>query len=219
MTILCPKEYHQAVQHALDADDALAAAAYVEKDEKKARSLDSKRGQATKTLLACFGYRAQSDHQDNLTPYFPESSEVRHLDGSVRTIHDLGPDNLPLRETFIFSDFAPYSFFFRELYLDRQTRQQVEVYDRCWYVFKDGTTQEEANRMTDDELDACVGKDGVRRVFDQHAVDQELDKDESTVYVERMKRRVGMCGGIIYHADYADDGQTKCPYGSYSTHT
>lgn len=219
MTILCPRRFHESVQHAIDADIILERMTYKETDALKAKKLAARKGQAVKTLLQCFGYRANSDYIDNRDPVFPEGTEIRYADGTTRTAHDIGKDNLPVVETFVFDDMAPYSFFFREDYIDRFTRQRVDVYDRCWYLFPSSFDKDVIERMSDDAMENQLAVDaaGVRRFFRQEAVETEMAKDPSLIVREAMKRRIGMCGGIIYHADY-EDGKMM-PYGSYSTHT
>lgn len=216
MTILCPAEFAAATTFAVEADDALLAEIARTGDTERRSRL---KGQATKTLLACFGARARSDDIDNKNPNFPPDSEVRYADGRVRTIRDLGEYERPIRETFIFKDMAPHSFFFREEWLDPATRQRVELYDDCWYVFAK-LGQAEADAIPEDELPQRVGDD-VKRSFTEpyaRAVRNKIAASGGTGYIRRVKqRRTGMCGGIIWHAVW--DGGQPAPYGSWSTHT
>ena len=216
MTILCPAEFYAAVQFAEEAEDALRAEISRTGDSEKR---DKLKGQAAKTLLACFGERARSDDIDNKNPHLPPGSEVRYADGSVRKIRDLGEYGRPIRETFIFKDIAPHSFFFREEWLDPNTRQQVEVFDRCWYIFRDGTTQEAANEMSDEELEeAWRNSDGaIERTFLEDEITALTAEGGHVPYVGTMRKRIGMCGGIIWHAAF--DGGQQAAYGSWSTHT
>lgn len=217
MTILCPAEFAEAVRFAAQADQALEAAIRREGDEKARRDLEERRGQGSRTLLACFGYRAASDDMDNKNPHFPGGSEVQFQDGERRTIYDLGSDRRPLRETFVFHDLAPHSFFFREEWIDPYTRQRVEIFDRCWYIFRDGTTQKQANDMDGSALEEAA-RDPERKVErTYHSPDAEMAAADNIPLREVMHRRVGMCGGIIYHSDWKDGERTN--YGSWSTHT
>lgn len=219
MTILCPAEFAAATTFAVEADDALLAEIFRTGDIERRSKLKERRGQATKTLLACFGARARSDDIDNKNPNFPPDSEVRYADGSVRTIRDLGEYGRPIRETFIFKDMAPHSFFFREEWLDPNTRQRVEVFDRCWYIFRDGTTQEAANELSDEELEEAVknSEGRVERTFFEGRITTLTAEGSHAPVVGTMRRRIGMCGGIIWHADW--DGGQPAAYGSWSTHT
>ena len=73
--------------------------------------------------------------------------------------------------------------------------------------------------MTDEELEEALNKstDGsVTRTFCPEVLGKAV-ADKLTC-VGTMRRREGMCGGIIYHADYGLDGKPS-PYGSWSTHT
>lgn len=216
MTILCPAEFYAATTFAVEADDALRAEIARTGDTEQRNKL---KGQATKTLLACFGERARSDDIDNKNPHFPPSSVVRYADGSMRTIRELGEYGRPIRETFIFKDIAPHSFFFREEWLDPNTRQRVEVFDRCWYIFRDGTTQEAANKLSDEALEEALRKsDGtVERTFSEDEITALTAEGGHVPYVGTMRRRTGMCGGIIWHAAW--DGGQPAAYGSWSTHT
>ena len=219
MTIMCPAEFAAAATFAAEADDALLAEIFRTGDIERRNKLKARRGQATRTLLACLGARARSDDADNKDPHFPPESEVRYADGSVRTIRDLGEYGRPVRETFIFRDMAPHSFFFREEWLDPNTRQRVEVFDRCWYIFRDGTTQEAANALSDEDLDKAVrnSKGRVERTYFEGNITALTAEGVHAPVVETMRRRIGMCGGIIWHADW--DGSQPAMYGSWSTHT
>lgn len=219
MTILCPAEFADAARFASQADDALEATIFHCGNADERRKLEARRGQATKTLLACFGERARSDDIDNKNPNLPLGSEVRYADGSVRTIQDIGEYGRPIRETFIFKDMAPHSFFFREEWLDPNTRQRVEVFDRCWYIFGDGTTQEAANELSDEELEEVWRNSNgrIERTFFEGRITTLAAGGSHTPFVETMRRRIGVCGGIIWHADW--DGGQPTAYGSWSTHT
>jgi len=220
MTILCPAEFAEATRFAVGADEALEAAIYHAGDAERRKALEARRGQASKSLLQCFGSRANSDDIDNKNPFFPDGSEVLYDDGTKRTILDLGKYMRPLRETFVFKDMAQHSFFFREEYIDPDTRKRVDVYDRCWYIFRDGTTQEEADTLSDEELEQKLRESNgnVERTYCPETVQAIESAGENVPFVETMKKRVGMCGGIIYHADHDEDGK-PLPYGSWSTHT
>lgn len=215
MTILCPAEFAEAAQFAAQADDALEATLFSTGDVELRKQLVQKRGQGTKTLLACFMRLAQSDATDNSDPHFPEDSEVAFPDGKRYTIAALGKYRLPLRETFVYRDFAPHSFFFKEEWLDRDTRQPVTMYDRCWYIFNDGMTQAAADAMDTNWLDQAVRDGLATRTFFADAAKAAFAKKAVR---ETMCRRQGMCGGVIYHANYGIDGRAM-PYGSWSTHT
>lgn len=216
MTILCPDRFYEAVRFALAADEALECAIVTEADKRRRDDLSRKRGQATQTLLACFASRANSDDIDTKNPYFPDGSEVHMMDGRIATVKSFGPSRL-IRDTFIYNDFAPHSFFFREEWLDRDTRQRVEIYDKCWYVFRDGRTQDEADDIDwaalEPEMEASNGK--IQRIF--HEEEAKRLQDEGVPIRDAMQLRRGMCGGIIYHADY--DGDERAAWGSWSTHT
>lgn len=219
MTILCPKEFHEAVQFAANADQMVEAAIRIaqKNDSADLPKLLEKRGQATRTLLGCFGYRANADAVDNENPYFPDGSEV-HFDqsGKVRTILDMKP-KLPVRETFIYKDWAPYSFFFSEEWLEPYTRCQVDIFDRCWYIFRDGRAQSVVDGFDESELDDLIpNNEGVRRTYNCEEAKKAVT--EGVAVREVMRRRKGMCGGIIYHADYGPDGK-RLDYGIWSTHT
>ena len=217
MTILCPAEFAEAVRFAAQADQALEAAIWHAKDKDARQALEAKRGQGTRTLLACFGHRAYSDDMDNKNPHLPDGSEVQFQDGERRTVYDLGNDRRPLRETFIYRDIAQHYFFFREEWIDPYTRQRVEIFDRCWYIFRDGTTQEQVNNMDGPALEEAT-RDQERKVERTYrSFDAEAAAADNIPLREVMRRRVGMCGGIIYHADWRDGQRTD--YGSWSTHT
>ena len=216
MTILCPDRFYEAVRFALAADEALECAIVTETDKRRRDDLSRKRGQATQTLLACLASRANSDDIDTKNPYFPDGSEVHMRDGSIVSVKSFGPSRL-MRETFIGSDFAPHSFFFREEWIDIETRLRVEIYDKCWYVFRDGRTQDEADDIDwaalEPEMEASNGK--IQRIFNEE--DAKRLQDEGVPIRDAMQLRRGMCGGIIYHADY--DGDKRAAWGSWSTHT
>jgi hypothetical protein len=216
MTILCSAEFAEAAQFAAQADDALEATILSTGDVKRRKELEQKRGQGVKTLLACFMNLARSDAIYNNDPHFPGDSEVEFLDGRRYTIASLGKYRLPLREVFVYHDLAPHSFFFKEDWLDRDTRQPVTVYDRCWYIFNDGTTQAAADAMAADELDRAVREELATRTF--FADEMTKAAFAKKVVRETLRHRQGMCGGVIYHADYGIDGKAM-PYGSWSTHT
>jgi len=216
MTILCPAEFAEAAEFATQADDALEAAIFSAGDVTLRRQLEQRRGQGVKTLLACFRSLARSDAMDNSDPHFPEDSEVTFPDGRRYTIAALGKYRLPLRETFVYHDLAPHSFFFKEEWLDRDTRQPVTVYDRCWFIFNDGRTQAVADALDADELDQAVREGRATRTF--FADEASKAAFAKKAMRETMRRRQGMCGGVIYHANYGIDGKAM-PYGSWSTHT
>ena len=219
MTIACPAEFSEAVKFAMEADEALEAEILRTGDAERRRALEEKRGQAARTLLQAFGYRAESDKLDNEKPYFPETTEIRYQDWTVRPAKGMSKYALPMRETFIYSDWAPHSFFFRELWVDARNRQIVEVFDKCWYIFEEGTSQEAADEMTDEELEeavkGCSGREVVR-TFNSDMAAEAIASHRTCVGTMRM--RVGMCGGIVYHADYWPD-KGRLPFGSWSTHT
>lgn len=212
MTITCPGEFYEAEQFADSADRALEAAIERADDAETRAKLEARRCQGTRTLMACFGYRANSDAQDNKHPYLPEDSEVHYENGTVRTILDCGADK-PVRETFIYTDMSPHSFFFREEWIDPVTRQRVEIHDRCWYVFLE-SSQDRVDRLTDAALENAVGEK-VLRTYDGKWARESAAR--GLACRDAMRRRVGMCGGIIYHADYVDGKQAG--FGSWSTHT
>lgn len=219
MTILCPAKFAEAVRFASQADAALEAAILHCGNAEERRKLEDKRGQGVRTLLQCFGWRASADDMDNRSPAMLGSTIVRQPDGSEQTFASLPASSRPVRDTFVFSDWAPHSFFFREEWLDPFTRQRVELYDWCWYVFRE-LSQAEADAIPEDELPFRVG-DGVERSFSEAyalAARNEIAARGGAGYVRRAKqRRTGMCGGIIYHADYVDGERTG--FGSWSTHT
>lgn len=218
MTITCPEQFHAAVQFAINSDLMLDAAIRTAKltEAPELRKLEEKRGQAARTLLACFGYRANADAIDNRSPFFPEGSEIRLQDGQTHTAHDW-KDRLPVRETFVFADMAQHSFFFREEWIDPYTRERVDVYDRCWYIFRDGRAQEVVDGFDESELPDMLGQEGVSRTFQADTAMKAATQPDTAVR-EAMSRRPGLCGGIIYHADYLPSGE-RAPYGSWSTHT
>lgn len=222
MIIMCPDAFHEAVQFALEVDRRVESMIeYGSGDDEKARrKLEGIRGRASRTLLECFGHRAQADFMDSKDPHFPPDSEVIMPNGAVRTVLDLRKDELPVQETFITRDIAPYSFFFIEELVTPGTRQRVEVHDRCWYIFPKAFPQDRVDLMSDEELDGCITDPSInaRRVFSQELAEREMAASGSSVVREAMKRRIKMCGGIIYHPDYDGKGG-KTNYGSWSTHT
>ena len=219
MTILCPAEFADAVRFASQADDALEAAIFHCGNAEERRKLEAKRGQGVKTLLQCFGWRANADAQDNRNPAMLDSTLVRWPDGREAAFASLPAADRPVRDTFVFADWARHSFFFREEWLDPVTRQRVELYDDCWYVFR-RLSPAEADAIPEDELPQRVGND-VERSFTEpyaRAVQNKVMACGGTGYIRCVKqRRTGMCGGIIYHADYVDGKQAG--FGSWSTHT
>lgn len=217
MTILCPAEFADAVNFASRADAALEAAIFHCGDPEERRKLEEKRGQGVKTLLQCFGWRANADAMDNRSPDVLDSTIVRRPDGSERTIASLPSSDRPVRDTFVFSDWAPHSFFFREEWLDPFTRQRVELYDWCWYVFRGEMANKDVDSIPESDLPGLVGE-SVERTFDQEYV-RRLDAVKGPpVAIRRVRHhRAGMCGGIIYHADYVDG--ERAGFGSWSTHT
>ena len=220
MTILCPAEFAEAVEFAAAADDALEAAIATADDEKRRQELESKRGQGMRSLLRCIGRRAASDAQDNAKPYFPDDSEIVYPDAdgvnSVRRkVSSFMGYGLPIRETFISADFAAFSFFFEETWMDPITRQRVSVMDKCWYIFRDGTPMEEIEEMNEEELDEAANSEGVVRTYARD--DAKKAMADGYPVLEGMRARKGMCGGIIYHADCSKE--VAAPYGSWSTHT
>ena len=219
MTILCPAEFADAVKFASQADDALEAAIFHCGNADERRKLEARRGQGVKTLLQCFGWRANADAQDNRNPAMLDSTLVRWPDGRESVLASLHAATRPVRDTFVFADWAPHSFFFREEWLDPVTRERVELYDDCWYVFRK-LSPTEADAIPENELPQHVGDD-VERSFTEpyaRAVRNKIKANGGIGYIRRVKQlRTGMCGGIIYHADYADGKQAG--FGSWSTHT
>ncbi len=169
MTILCPAEFADAARFAAEADDALEAAILRCDDADERRKLENKRGQGVRTLLQCFGWRAYADAQDNSNPAMFGSTRVRWPDGRERMFSALSAGERPVRDTFVYTDMAPHSFFFREEWLDPVTRQRVELYSDCWYVFRK-LGQEEAEAIPEDELPHRVGDDVVRSFDEPYAI-------------------------------------------------
>ena len=215
MTILCPGEFHAAAVFAKEADSRLDALMASTDDDQLRKSLAGKVGQGMRTLLECFAWRAYADECDNKAPYLPDRSEVHYKDGRVCAIHDLGADRLPVRETFITADMAPHSFFFRELLVDPVTREQVDVHDRCWYLFSDGRTQADIDAIPEDKLPEELHRPGVVRTYCTEEAERAARK--GVPHREVMRRREGLCGGIIFHQDYISGAPSA--FGSWSTHT
>lgn len=218
MLITCPKEFYEAVQFAKQADELLEAAISETRDEATRLRLADKRGQAVRTLMECFAWRANSDALDNANPHLPDSSEVVYPGGSARPVSDCRAFRcLPVVETVICPDFSRHSFFFRERWIDLPSRQEVEIRDRCWYVFRDGTTQKTADGMSEDELEALLpgSRETASVTFWQEDADKA--KAEGAAVRQAMKRRHMLNGGIIFHEDHVDGKKTG--YGSWSTHT
>lgn len=217
MTILCPQEFYEATEFARNIEEILSTAIFHAKDENTRKELEKKRGLAMRSLMSCFGSRAFSDARDTECPYFPDGSEIHFADGSVSTVLDCKAAGKSLvRDTFIYSDFCPHSFFFREEWLDRDTREVVYIYDRCWYLFKDGRTQYDVDRLEEGTLKDIVNLEKeISRVFS--AEEAEKATRDGTPVREAMIRRGGMCGGIIFHYDYVNGKRAE--WGSWSTHT
>jgi hypothetical protein len=92
----------------------------------------------------------------------------------------------------------------------------VYIYDRCWYLFKDGRTQYDVDRLEEETLKDIVNLEkGISRVFS--AEEAEKASRDGTPVREAMIRRGGMCGGIIFHYDYVNG--KRADWGSWSTHT
>ena len=220
MTILCPKEFHEAVDFAVEADFALDAAIRTATAEKERSKLEENRGKGTRSLLRCFGWRANSDRLSIESDIVPVGSEIEYEDGRrIRVSKDTVKDIQPIQETFIYSDFAPYSFFFREELIDPRTRKIVKVYDRAWYVIdtrKSDIADAEIDAMDEEQLNRLLDNDWCTRTYwSESAEKAELAGKKVR---EVMQRRTMMCGGIIYHADYDKSGN-RLGYGSWSTHT
>lgn len=214
MTILCPEQFSEAVQFAVQVDDALEAAMATTHDPAERRELEKKRGRGVKTLLTCFGYRANADVQGNANPFLPPESEVHFAGGLVRKILELDKTRRPVQETFVWPDMAPHSFFFREDWINPDGRDHVDIFDRCWYLFRPPHfTQEEVDAIPEQDLDGLVC--GVSYTFNEKTVEDA--RAAGAICRESKKRRVGLCGGIIYHAEYKDG--ERLPYGYWSTHT
>lgn len=217
MTILCPTEFADAVRFASQADAALEAAISNCKNPEERRKLEDKRGQGVRTLLQCFGWRAKADAMDTSNPNMLDSTVVRWPDGGERTFASLPESGRPVRDTFVFADWSKHSFFFREEWLDPCTRQRVELYDWCWYVFRGEMASKDVYSIPDCELPGLVGK-SVVQTFDRAYAHSLVLKDGPPVVVRNVrKNRAGMCGGIIYHADYIDG--ERAGFGSWETHT
>lgn len=215
MTITCPKEFNDAVQHALCADSALAAEIARRGDTPPEH--EHEQGQAVRTLLTCFGYRANSDALSNADQTFLRNALVETSGGRLEPVVDMPRHMWPIQETFIYSDMAQYSFFFEERYINPSSREDVKVYDNCWYMFSNGMSQADVDRIPAQYLLGMLGE-GVSRTFLRDYAEQfKSDTDGGVVRMVPVMRR-GMCGGIIYHADIGADG-TRKPYGSWSTHT
>lgn len=220
MTITCQKEFADACEFAAAADRMLESEIELETDDAKDCKLAEKRGQACRSLLHCFGCLAKWDSDYNnlgrADTFKPDTKIVRQ-DGIPLTVGENPPsDRLPRKETFVFADIAPHSFFFREMFVDPDTRQPVRVFDQLYYVFKDvrsrGITQEYVDALTDDGLlmDAMKGECVLEMTDPKSVVAGSIVR-----HIE--KERHGLCGGIIWHPDYVDGKPTR--YGHWSIHT
>lgn len=225
MTILCQKEFGEACAFAAQADMAYAESiAHVDTRSAMGAKMASRRGSAATSLLHCIGCLSRWDADYNENPdfskYLPAESEIVYQTGLRRKVGD-SPDKswLPRRETFLYSDMAPHSFFFREDWIDPVTRQTVFVMDHLHYCF----ASPHSRGLNQDAIDA-LSPDDLRMKSLNRECQVVLTTDEAEVrkaagdlvrHIERQRR--GMCGGIIYHADYVNG--ERAPYGAWQIHT
>lgn len=220
MTILCPDKFAEACSFAASIDLNYESAIDTVDEETKAKLMKSHKLSAARSLLYAFAARATDDARYNDKQLFPPNTLIIGEDGITRKVGE-NPEKwrLPIQETFIYADPAPHSFFFREEFMDPDTRRIVRVVDTVWYA----RMNPEADGITP-ELFASEHNDILRDlVFEGKCVSswdfEEIKKLQPDMrFVRKVQReRRGMCGGIIYHPDYMDGQQTG--YGSWSTHT
>lgn len=220
MTIICQKEFADACEFAAAADRMLESEIELETDDAKDGKLAEKRGQACRSLLHCLGCLAKWDAEHNdlgLDDNFRPNTKIVRQDGIALKVGENPPAHLlPRKETFVFTDIAPHSFFFREMLVDPYTRQPVRVFDQLYYVFMDvkskGLTQEDVDELTDDDL-------RIKTMNGECILRWTEPKDVMTGILVRHieKERRGLCGGVIWHPDYVDG--KSAPYGHWSIHT
>ncbi len=208
MLILCPAELAKAARFAEEIDKKAASLAA------EGRSPDWKRGRATASLLACLAGRAEAEAAANASLRFGPDTMVE-TDSVCRKTSALRVADLPRLEVRIAADFADYSFFFSEAWVDPGTGAQVKVLDPLWYVF-DRPVAVDVSGMTADELDSAVLAGTCRPTYDEKAA-AKAESDGCAVR-RVMHRRRGLTGGLICHMEYGADGeQTGLCY--WTTHT
>lgn len=221
MRILCPEQFHEACLFALQSDEARdaeiarAEVGHAELDTKTLADLRMARGLSIRSLLSCFGARANSERLNNKDLWLPDTSVILMQDGRRTTPGEMR-DTL-VSETVISADYSPHSFFFREAWFFRSSREEVEIHDKVWYVFdpsvpslavdalSDGPSNEQLDAYRRDNPTLC------------HKFFRPGDELPGGRVVTRSQRRIGMCGGIVYHPDWI--GGKRAEFGSWSTHT
>lgn len=219
MTIRCNKEFADACAFADSADAALEAAIACAKDENEAEKLRQCRGKAKSTLLHCIGTLAKWDSDYNeggRRGQFRSGTSVTYVGGITKITDEMADCRLPVRETFLYYDMSPHSFFFREVWVDPDTYDPVEIREELHYS-GDGSKIDQA------KLDSLSGEELLHMFMNGDLFllksRDELDNRKKNGCCTRtvIRRRNGLCGGIIYHPVYADG--KAMPYGSWSIHT
>ena len=223
MRILCPERFHDACVFAEQSDAARAAeiaaaeAGMTKIEPNTLASMRRSRGSSVRSLLQCFSARANSERLNTKDLWLPDTSFVIRM--SVKSTPVPAVKDRLVSETLITGDMSPHSFFFRETWFDRLSGDEVEIHDKVWYVFDKSVPQEKINELCKDptveSLDAFRRDEPslCRKFFRRDG--EQFSMDAHTV--DRVQRRVGMCGGIIYHPDWVGGKQTA--FGSWSTHT
>ena len=207
MTILCPAELDSAVRFAEETD---------RKAEKLAMdgvSPDWKRGRAVATLMRCIADRAAAEASANANLRFMPGSVVED-DSECRKAADMHGSALPVVEVRIAADFAEHSFFFYEDWIDPMTRRQVHVLDPLWYVF-DKPVAADVSRMSEEDLESAMFRGVCSPTFDETVAEKARAGGREVRKI--MRRRRGLSGGLVCHADYDDGKPTGLCY--WSTHT
>lgn len=225
MTILCHKEFAETCRFAAEVDIAYLKAQTVLNPVELRDQMEAGRQMGSRSLLFCLGLLALYDNQYNENPMYAQNfrpeTYVVGRDGLKRTVgKEPNVDALPRRETFLFVDIAPHSFFFREEFIDPLTRQVVTVVDQVYYVFRDpksrGLDQAAIDVLSQDDLHLKALNRECEVFYSLEDASKAMDAGNSILrHIER--ERHGMCGGVIYHPDYKDGN--KAPYGRWSTHT
>lgn len=226
MTILCAREFGEACAFAQTADLAYEEAIARAPNGNAADQMKKRSAMGTRSLLNCLGCLSRWDEDYNENPdfakHFPAESEIVYQTGLRRKVGE-SPDKswLPRQETFIYSDMAPHSFFFREDWIDPVTRQAVFVMDHLHYCFTSphsrGLNQDSIDALSPDDLRMKALNRECQVVWTTREAEARKAAGDLVRHIERQRR--GMCGGIIYHPDYLQGIGKQAPYGSWQIHT
>ena len=223
MTIVCTAQFAEACAFAASVDAAYAAAIDTSGGESDGALRGMYCGKASSSLLRCIGSLSRCDAEynrdSNYLAKFPAGTVIAYDDGRSFTVSQTTlVDDLPAKETFLYSETVEHSFFFVEGWISRRTRQPVTVTDNLSFWF----CPEQVKRIGLDRIRVMPYDELYRLALSGECrllvKGEDIPSDRSHGFVRRVQRmRRGVCGGIIFHRDYVDGKQTN--HGSWSIHT